>query len=137
MMRSSVWVDDVLDARAHVLDPARGEGLDDEAAQAGVIGRVLLQHPMAHAADYGLLHDLGGRSGGCCARPKSLPKRLFAQHEARLGVTAGNEGAMRVDVHRVHGAQPRVIRIGVADEFGRQWIEKAVRCSPTERARSW
>ena len=51
-------IDDRLDARPHVLDPAGGEGLHHQAAQAGVIGRVLLQHPVAHAAIHRLVHDL-------------------------------------------------------------------------------
>ena len=52
-------VDDLLDARAHVLDPARGEGLHHQPAQAGVVRRILLQHPVAHAAEHRLVHDLG------------------------------------------------------------------------------
>ena len=37
-------VDDLLDARPHVLDPARGERLHHQPAQTGVVGRILLQH---------------------------------------------------------------------------------------------
>src|SRR4030088_934242 len=46
------FIDNLLDARTHVLDPARGEGLHDQAAQSGVVGRVLLQHPVTHAAKH-------------------------------------------------------------------------------------
>ena len=48
----------VLDARAHVLHPAGRKGLHHQPAQARVIGRVLLQHPVAHAAIDRLVHDL-------------------------------------------------------------------------------
>ena len=47
MMPVERLVDDLLDARAHVLDPARGERLHHQAAQAGMVRRILLQHPVA------------------------------------------------------------------------------------------
>ena len=53
------FIDDLLDARTHVLDPAGGKGLDHEAAQTGVVRRILLQHPVAHAAEDRLFHDFG------------------------------------------------------------------------------
>ena len=52
------FIDDLLDARTHVLDPARGKRFHDQAAQPRVVGRILLQHPVAHAAEDRLLHDL-------------------------------------------------------------------------------
>src|ERR1700722_7712837 len=52
-------IDDLLDTRPHVLDPARGECLDDKTTQSRVIGRILLQHPVPHAAIDRFLHDLG------------------------------------------------------------------------------
>ena len=36
------FVDDLLDARTHILDPARGKGLHHQAAQPGMVGRILL-----------------------------------------------------------------------------------------------
>ncbi len=116
-------VDDVLNARAHVLDPARGERLDDETAQAGMIRRVLLQHPVAHAAHHRFVHDLGTVAADR-ALDIVLAEPLVAQHEARLGVPARDESAVRIDMHRIEAPHPLVIRIGIADEFGGQWIEK-------------
>ena len=116
-------IDDLLDARTHVLDPARGEGLHHQAAQAGVVGRILLQHPVAHAAEHRLLHDLRSVAPH---RPLDivLAEALVAQHQAGLGVPARDERAKRRQVHRIGGAQPLVIRIGIANEFRRQRIEK-------------
>jgi hypothetical protein len=51
-------IDDRLNAWAHVLDAPRGKGADHEAAQAAVVGRIELQHPMAHAAIDRLVENL-------------------------------------------------------------------------------
>jgi hypothetical protein len=116
-------VDDLLDARAHVLDPARRERLHHQAAQAGVVGRVLLQHGVAEAAEHRLLHDVGAiaalRAFGII-----LAEALVAHHQAGLGVTARDIHAKRRQMHRIGGAQPRVMRIGIANEFRRQRIEQ-------------
>src|SRR3954470_1281048 len=53
-----------------------------------------------------------------------LAETLVADHEARLGVVAGDEYAERGQMHRIGGAHPRVVRIGIADELRRQWIEE-------------
>jgi hypothetical protein len=116
-------VHDLLDARAHVLDPARGERLHHQPAQAGVVRRVLLQHPVAHAAEYRLVHDLRAVAA-LGALDVILAEPLVAHHEADLGMAAGDVHAERRQVHRVGGAHPLVMRIGIADEFRRQRIEQ-------------
>ena len=83
------FIDDLLDARTHVLDPARGKRLHHQAAQARVVGRILLQHPMAHAAKDRLLHDLRSIAPH---RPLDiiLAEALVAQNQTGFGVPAGD-----------------------------------------------
>ena len=117
------FVDDLLDARAHVLDPAGGEGLHHQPAQAGVIRRILLQHPVAHAAEYRLVHDLGAVAADR-ALDIVLAEPLVAHHEADLGVAAADIDAERRQVHRIGGPHPLVMRIGIANEIGGQRVEQ-------------
>ena len=118
-------VDHLLDARAHVLDAARGEGLHHEAAQTGVVRRVLLQHPVAHAAEDRLVHDLATVAANG-AVDIILAETLVAHHEADIGVAARHERAMRVDMHGVGSPQSLVMRIGIPDEIRRQRIEQRI-----------
>ncbi|MGY4481491.1 hypothetical protein ACVWWR_000682 [Bradyrhizobium sp. LM3.2] len=108
-------VDDLLDARPHVLDAAGGEGLHDETAQAGVVGRISLQHPVAHAAEDRLLHDLL-TIAALGTLDEILAEALVAHHEADIGVAAGDELAERRHVDRKDRAEPVIMRIGIADE---------------------
>ena len=117
------FIDDLLDARTHVLDPACGKGLHHQAAQARMVGRVLLQHPVAHAAEDRLLHDLRSVAPNG-PLDKILAETLVAQHQAGLGVPARHECAELRHMHRIGGAHPRIIRIGIANEFRRQRVEK-------------
>jgi len=105
------------------LDPARGERLHHQPAQAGVVGRILLQHPVAHAGEDRLFHDLRAIAPDR-ALDVILAKTLVAHHEAGLGVPAGDIDAERRQMHGIGGAHPLIVRIGIADEFGRQRIEK-------------
>ena len=116
-------VDDLLDARPHVLDPARGESLHHQPAQAGMVRRILLQHPVAHAAEHRLVHDLRAVAADR-ALDIVLAEPLVAHHEAGLGVAAGDEHAERRQVHRIGGAHPLVMGIGIANEVGRKRIEQ-------------
>ena len=109
-------VDDLLDARPHVLYPARSERLHHQPAQTGVVGRILLQHHQAQAAKGRLIHDLGAVAADA-AFGMLLAEALVADHEAGLGVAAGDEYAERRQMHRIGDAHPLVMRIGVADEF--------------------
>ncbi len=93
-------VDDLLDPRPHVLDATGGEGLHDEAAQAGVVGRIGLQHPVAHAAEHRLVHD-GRAIAALGALDKILAEALVAHHEADIGVAAGDELAERRHMDRI------------------------------------
>ena len=115
-------IDDLLDARAHVLHPPRGEGLHHQAAQAGVIGRVLLQHPVAHAAVHRLVEDVSAVPPRHSA-DEVLAEAPFAQHEADIVVTAGDEEAERRAMDGIARAQIVVVRVGVTDELRRQRIE--------------
>jgi hypothetical protein len=116
-------VDDLLDARTHVLDPARGEGLHNQPAQTGVVRRILLQHPVAHAAEHRLVHDLGAVAADG-ALDVILAEPLVADHEAGLGMAAADIHAERRQVHGICAAHPLVMRIGVADEFRIQRVEQ-------------
>ena len=116
-------IDDLLDARAHVLDPARGKRLHHQPAQAGMVRRILLQHPVAHAAEHRLVHDLRAVAADR-ALDVILAEPLVAHHEAGLGMAAGDIHAERRQMHRIGGAHPLVMRIGIADEIGGQRIEQ-------------
>src|SRR6185312_7674019 len=143
-------VDDRLDARPHVGDAARGEGLDHEAAQAGVIGRVLAQHPQAHMAQHRLLHRVVAVTRADAAGV-ILPELLVAQDDGDVGMAAGEAITERRAPQRIEPAQHSVIGIGVADEFRRQRIESgrrrgrhgvghgssALECSAGARWRKW
>ncbi len=116
-------VDDLLDARAHVLDPARGERLHHQAAQAGVIRRILHQHPVPHAAIHRFFQDLRA------AAPRHpfdvvLAEALVAQHQADIGMPACEIHPERRQVHRIGGAQPFIGGIGIADKIRRERVEK-------------
>ncbi|MET3158282.1 hypothetical protein ABIF34_005307 [Bradyrhizobium japonicum] len=118
-------VDDLLDPRPHVLDAPRGEGLHHEAAQAGVVGRIGLQHPVAHAAEHRLVHDLFAVAA-LGPLDEILAEALVAHHEADIGVATGDELAERRHMDRIDRAQPVVMRIGIADEVRRQRIEQRI-----------
>ena len=120
-------VDDRLDAGPHVLDAARGEGLHHESAQAGMIRRILLQHPVAHAAEDRLVHDLGTVAANR-AIDIVLAETLVAHHEAHFGMTACHIRAMDAEMNRVRSPHPRIMRIGIADELRRQRIEQRLGC---------
>ena len=52
-------VDQLADARPHVGDAAGGEGLGDQAAQAGVVRRIEHQHRAREVGDHRLVHAIG------------------------------------------------------------------------------
>ena len=116
-------VDNLLNARAHVLDPARGERLHHQPAQPRVIGRILLQHGKREVAEHRLLHDVGAiapfRALGIV-----LAEALVAQHQADFGVATGDEHAKRRQMHRIQRAHPLIMRIGIANELGVQRVEQ-------------
>ena len=53
-----------------------------------------------------------------------LPRKPPGSAQAGLGVTARDIHAKRRQMHRIGGAQPLVMRIGIANELRRQRIEK-------------
>ena len=75
-------IDDLLNARAHILDAPRRKGAHHETAQAAVVGRIELQHPVAHAAIDRFLENLWA---GAPAHPadKILAETLVAQDRWR------------------------------------------------------
>jgi hypothetical protein len=116
-------VHDLLNARAHVLDAARGECLDHQAAQPRMIRRVLLQHPVAHAAEDRLFHDLGTVAPHGTL-DEVLSETLVAQNEADLRMPACEIGVVFGEMNRIGAAQPLVEWIGIANVFRRQRIEQ-------------
>ena len=75
-------IDDLLNARPHVFDPPRGKRADHETAQAAMVGRIELQHPMAHAAIDRLFENLWPGSPGHSA-DEVLAEALVAQDRRR------------------------------------------------------
>ena len=120
-------IDDLLDPRTHVLDPPRGESFHHQPAQPGVVRRILLQHPVAHAAKDRLFHDLRPIAPRCPI-DEILAEALVAQNETGLRVPAGDESTKGRDVHRIGSAQPLVGRIGIANEFRCKRVEKRLGC---------
>ncbi|MET4217500.1 hypothetical protein ABIB00_002709 [Bradyrhizobium sp. LB14.3] len=82
-----------------------------------------MQHPVTHAAEDRLLHDLLA-----IAAPGTLDEilaeALVAHHEADIGMAAGDELAERRHMDRKDRAKPVIMRIGIADEVRRQRIEQ-------------
>ena len=88
-----------------------------------MIGRVLLQHPVAHAAIDRLVHDLRAEAPRHAAH-EVLAEPLVAQDLGDVGVAAGDEEAERRAMHRFDRAQAMVVRVGVGNDLGRQRIEE-------------
>src|ERR1700716_34305 len=94
------FIDDLLDAGTHVLDPARGKRLDHQSAQPRMVRRILLQHPVPHVAKDRLFHDLRSIAARR-SLDKILSDPLVAQNEAYLRMPARDIGAEWREVHRV------------------------------------
>src|SRR4029077_20596588 len=120
-------VDDLLNARAHILDAAGRKGAHHEPTQAGVVGRILLQHPVAHAAVDRLLENLRAVAPAHPAG-KILAETLIAQDGGDVGMPAGNIEAERREVHGGGFTQPLVVRIRIGNELRRQRIEERRAC---------
>ena len=116
-------VDDRLNARAHVLDAARGESAYHQAAQAAMVGRILLQHPVAHAAIDRLVENLRPEAPAHAA-DEILAEALVAQDRSDVGMPAGDVEPDRREMHRIDCAQPVIDGIRVGDEFRRLRIEQ-------------
>ena len=80
-------IDNLLNARPHIFDPPRRERPHHEAAQAAVVGRIELQHPVAHAAIDRLFENLWPGAPGH-ATDKVLAETLVAQDRGDVGVAA-------------------------------------------------
>ena len=87
-------VDDLLNAWAHVFDTAGRESLHYKPAQSGVIGRILLQHPMTHAAIDRLVEYLAALATGH-ATDEILAEAPIAQNPAHIRVAARDVKAKR------------------------------------------
>ena len=80
-------VDQLRDARPHVGDAAGGEGLGDQAAQAGVIGRIEHQHGARQIGDHRLVHAVVAVAAGDVAG-EVLAEPPVAQREGHVLVAA-------------------------------------------------
>src|SRR5208283_4332021 len=93
-------IDDLLNARAHVLDAPRGKGADHQAAQTAMVGWILLQHPVTHAAIDRLLENPRPKSSGHAA-DEILAEAFVAKDRDDVGVPASDEEAERREVHGI------------------------------------
>ena len=107
-----------MDAGAHGLDDARGEGLVDQAAQAGVIGRVGVQQALGgvvffERAEVGAL--LGRQVGHGLPQPARVGEVLVvAKGDEHVVVARNDPGADGLaPVDRRCGLQPAQEGIGV------------------------
>jgi hypothetical protein len=80
-------VDDLLNARAHVVDATRSKGPDHKAAQPAMVGWIEQQHPMAHAAIDRLLENLRPGASGNSA-DEVLAEAFVPQDCGDLRMTA-------------------------------------------------
>ena len=80
-------IDNGLNARPHIFDPLRAERPHHEAAQAAVVGRIELQHPVAHAAIDRFFENLWPGAPGH-ATDKVLAEALVAQDRGDVSVAA-------------------------------------------------
>ena len=80
-------IDDLLNARAHVLDAPRSKRADNKTAQPAMIGRIELQHPVAHTAIDRFLKNLGPGSPGHSA-DEIFAKAFVAQDFGDVGMAA-------------------------------------------------
>ena len=87
-------IDNLLNARAHVLDPLGGKGPYHQTPQAPMIGRILLQHPAAHAAIDRLLENLRPVAPGHAA-DEILAEAFVAKDRGNIGVPARDVEAAR------------------------------------------
>ncbi len=116
-------IDDLLNARAHVLDAARREGLHHQSPQPGMVRGVLLQHPMPHRAVDRLVEHRGAVAPGHAA-DIVLAEALVAQDGTRLGVAADKAESQRRAVDRLGRAQAVIERVGIGDDFWQGRIEQ-------------
>ena len=87
-------IDDGGDLRAHGFDPAGGEGLGDQAAQAGVVGRVENQHGAGHAGEGGLVDDVRPIALGDVVHI-AFAEAAVAQHQGGVVVARDDREAER------------------------------------------
>ena len=114
--RSMIVVDDLLDARAHVLDATRSKGPHHKAAQAAMVGRILLQHPVAHAAIDRFLENLRAKAPGHSA-DEVLAETFVPKDRGDVRMAAGDIEAERREVHRVGFAQSMIKGIRIGNEL--------------------
>jgi hypothetical protein len=97
--------------------------VNHQSAQARVVGRILLQHPVAHVAKHRLFHDL--RSVAALGPLNEiLAEAPVAQNHTGFGVATGDKRSEWRQMHGIGGAQPLIMRIGIANELRRQRVEK-------------
>src|SRR5262249_27012276 len=128
-------IDNLLNALAHILDASGSKGADYETTQAAVVGRIELQHPVAHAAIYRFLENLWPGSPGHSA-DEIFAEAFVAQDLGDVRMPDCNIQSERRQMHRVGNAQSMIEGIRIGNEFRCPWVEQ--RCAPwkAEIARS-
>ena len=81
------FVNDLLNARSHVVDASGGKGVDHEIAQAAVIRWIKVQHPMTHGPKNWLVQKLRTTTPGHSA-DEVLTEALVAQYGGDVRIPA-------------------------------------------------
>ncbi len=110
-------IDDLLNARAHVLDAPRSKRADNETAQPAMVGWIELQHPVAHAAIDRFLKNLWPGSPGYSA-DEVFAEAFVAQDLGNVGMAACDIESERREVHRVGRAQSMIKGIRIGNKLG-------------------
>ena len=122
-----VLVDELLHARAQLLDRAGREHLRDEPAQPVVVGRIEVEHVVASAVAPFREHrvDVGvGRGDGERRHVPVLDAEArVAQHAVHVVVAEEGVGPDGAEVHRVLLAHEPVLRVRVVEEAGLERVE--------------
>src|SRR5262249_42708145 len=119
-------IDNLLNARAHVLDASGSKGADYKTTQAAMVGRIELQHPVAHAAIYRLLENLWPGSPGHSA-DEIFAEAFVAQDLGDVRMSACNIQYGWREMAWVGHARSMIEGRGFGNEFRRPWVEQ--RCA--------
>src|SRR5271169_1468403 len=101
----------------------RGKRADDEAAQAAMVGRIELQHPVAHAAIDRFLENLWPGSPGHSA-DEILAEAFIAQDLRNVGMAACDMESERREMHRVGCPQTMIEGIRIDYKLRHPRIER-------------
>ena len=121
-----VLVDELLHARAQLLDRARREHLRHQSPQTVMVGRVEVQHrvraALAPFVDHRL--DVGvGRERQRLHVPLLDAQARVAQHVVHVGVAEQRPRPDRAEVHGIRLAHELVLRVRIVEEAGLERVE--------------